>query len=100
MNESQRICPPDNWDKVLGDPEPRAIRWARRSLAREFNDPDWSKWHYTEGNGVFTACSRPVLLCTVDGSPQESGLSKVECLACLKAMAKVSVQPVSAAEEA
>lgn len=44
--------------------------------------PDWSKWHYTEGNGFFTACGRSVVPFIVDGSPQEANLAKINCRAC------------------
>jgi hypothetical protein len=47
-----------------------------------FNDPDWGKWHYTEGNGYFTACGQAVVPFEVDGSPQEGGLGKITCRHC------------------
>lgn len=77
-----KLCQSDNWGSVLDDPAPRAVRWATRSLTRMFGDPDWSKWHYTEGNGGFTACGRVVIPFQVDGSPQEERLAKVNCRRC------------------
>lgn len=77
-----KLCQSDNWGSVLDDPAPRSIRWATRQLSRMFNDPDWSKWHYTEGNGAFTACGRVVIPFEVDGSPQEYCLSRVNCKRC------------------
>ena len=85
----QRLCPPDNWDAFAAqntDAEnaPRATRWATRTLASRFHDPDWGKWHYTEGNGAFTACGQPVVLFAVDGSPEENDdLAKITCKRCL-----------------
>lgn len=81
-----KLCQEDNWDHVLDDPAPRAVRWALRTLTRMFNDPDWGRWHYTEGNGGFTACGRAIVPFMVDGSPQEAGLEKVECRTCLDKM--------------
>lgn len=89
---SPRLCPADNWDAsaATNSPEenaPRAIRWATRTLSRMFNDPDWGKWHYTEGTGSFTACGKPVVLFAVDGSPQErEDLKRVTCARCLAKM--------------
>lgn len=93
---SPRICPPDNWTKGSSNSpqenEPRAIRWATRTLARAFNDPDWGKWHYTEGNGSFTACDSPIVLFQADGSPQENqSLTKVTCKRCLAKMRKAGL---------
>lgn len=81
-----RLCVKDNWDSVLDNPAPRAVRWATRSLVREFNDPSWSKWHYTEGNGAFTACGEVVVQFMVDGSPQEDRLLKITCRRCKSAI--------------
>ena len=47
--------------------DPRAIRWATRWLHRDFS-PDWTKWHYTEGNGSFTSCDDR----WTTGSPSEA----------------------------
>jgi hypothetical protein len=74
------ICRPDNYHAVIGDPTPRAIRWANRS--DRFGNKQWSKWHFTEGNGAFTACGRPVVLFQEDGSPQEDELPKIQCNIC------------------
>ena len=83
----KRLCVHDNWATVLDDPAPRAVRWATRSLVREFNDPSWSKWHYTEGNGSFTACGEVVVPFMVDGSPQEDRrLRKITCKRCNSAI--------------
>jgi hypothetical protein len=81
-----RLCSPDTWDSVLDDPAPRAIRWAVRDNKQLFA-PEWSKWHYTEGNGLFTACSLAVVPFGVDGSPEEKDLRAVTCKRCLKKMA-------------
>ncbi len=75
-NTSSRLCPPDNWNSgteinSVEENAPRSIRWATRTLSRMFNDPEWGKWHYTEGNGSFTACGQAVIIFAVDGSPQE-----------------------------
>ena len=82
MEPGERICGKDNWDHVLDDPAPRAVRWASRTLDRTFNAPDWGKWHYTEGNGGFTACGEAVVPFLVDGSPQEGELSQITCCRC------------------
>lgn len=88
----KRLCCADNWDgsSKLNSPEenaPRAIRWATRTLSRMFNDPDWGRWHYTEGSGGFTACGRPVVLFAVDGSPEERhNLGAITCRSCLAKM--------------
>ncbi len=79
---SQHLCREDNWSSVLDDPAPRSVRWATRTLSSRFNDPDWGKWHYTEGNGSFTACGEVVRLFMVDGSPQEGGLREITCKRC------------------
>lgn len=96
-NTRPRLCPTDNWDSgsdrnSADENAPRAIRWATRTLSRMFNDPDWGKWHYTEGNGSFTACGEPVVLFAVDGSPQEKvDLKKVTCKRCLARMHKAGL---------
>lgn len=77
-----KLCQQDNWTSVLDDPAPRAVRWATRKLERMFSSPDWTMWHYTEGNGAFTACSRPVVPFEVDGSPQDGELDQVTCRVC------------------
>jgi hypothetical protein len=69
---------------------PRAVRWATREIQRNFS-PDWSKWHYTEGNGAFTACGHPVILFEVDGSPEERQVSVISCKRCLARMAAAGV---------
>lgn len=80
-----RLCQDDNWTRVLDDPAPRAVRWAVRDIQRRFT-PDWSKWHYTEGNGSFTACGEAVVPFAVDGSPEEEEVAKVTCKRCLAKM--------------
>lgn len=85
METMIRLCGDDCWTGVIDDPAPRAIRWARRELARE-KSPAWSKYHYTEGNGLFTACGGPVVLFGADGSPQEHELGRVDCNRCLARM--------------
>ena len=89
MGERPRICPDDNWTSGFRSEEedgPRAIRWATRTLERMFS-PDWTKWHYTEGDGSQTACRLPVQLFTLDGSPQEREVEHINCKRCLNAMA-------------
>lgn len=89
MNKTQPLCRKDAWtgvDPEDTDAQPRAVRWATRMLERMFQ-PDWTKWHYTEGNGLHTACDHPVQLMLVDGSPQVAGVSKINCKRCLAAMA-------------
>ena len=95
MAEHRRICPDDNWTKGFRSEEeggPRAIRWATRMLERMFS-PDWTKWHYTEGDGSQTACRVPVQLFTLDGSPQEREVNYVNCKRCLHAMAEHQKDP-------
>lgn len=87
---SARLCCDDNWTQVLDDPAPRAVRWAVRVLPSRFNEPDWGKWHYTEGNGAFTACNMPVVAFAVDGSPQEAPTKQVSCQRCLRKMQAAS----------
>ncbi len=82
------LCCDDCWTGEIDDAEPRAIRWATRGLAREVS-PAWGKFHYTEGNGLFTACGVPVVLFEVDGSPQEKELVRVDCRRCLTRMSRV-----------
>lgn len=88
---AERICGFDNWNGagVIDDEEsaPRAVRWATREL-RRMHSPDWTKWHYTEGNGAHTACGQPVVLFVVDGSPETADIRKVDCKRCLNAMAR------------
>ena len=74
---------PDGYRSAEDDP--RAVRWATRMLMREFS-PDWSKWHFTEGKGLFTACGQPVQLFTMDGSPQDGRLRRIDCKKCLSKM--------------
>jgi len=82
IDPAKRLCTQDNWNSVLDDPSPRSVRWATRTLSRAFNDPDWGKWHYTEGNGAFTACGVAVVPFMVDGSPQEGDLKRITCRRC------------------
>lgn len=86
-----RLCQEDNWNRVLDDPAPRAVRWAVRNIERRFT-PDWSKWHYTEGNGAFTACGEAVVPFAVDGSPQEQEVSRVTCNRCLRKMQSANTE--------
>lgn len=65
--------------------DPRAIRWATRWLHRDFS-PDWTKWHFTEGKGAFTACGEAIQIFTMDGSPQEGQLQRINCKRCLGVM--------------
>lgn len=84
-----KLCRRDNWNEpILDDPAPRAVRWATRI---KMFDPDWGKWHYTEGNGSFTACGEVVRLFEVDGSPQENRLAKVDCRRCKAKMAVAGI---------
>ena len=83
-----RLCGPSAWEGVLDDSSPRAVRWASETGRDIFADPKWSKWHWTEGNGLFTACGQAVLLFTADGSPAEGAIEKVNCKRCRAQMAK------------
>lgn len=80
---TERLCCDDAWTDVLDDPAPRSVRWAKREV---HGDVQWTRWHYTEGNGLFTACGMPVQIFTADGSPQFSDLADVDCLRCLDSM--------------
>lgn len=82
IDQVKRLCQDDNWTHVLDNPAPRSVRWASRTLARALNEPDWGKWHYTEGNGFFTACGEVVKPFLVDGSPEEGGLARITCRRC------------------
>jgi hypothetical protein len=85
---ASRLCREDNWVGNIEE-RPYAVRWATRRIASRF-DWDWSKWHYTEGNGAFSACGRPVLLAASDGPtfPETNdSLGKVTCRACRAKMA-------------
>lgn len=96
MTKQPHLCRDDNWTQDPDDPAPRAVRWATRT--RGFNDPEWGKWHYTEGNGAFTACGEVVRLFMVDGSPEEGLLlAKISCKRCTAAMRRgnVSINPDS-----
>lgn len=84
---SNRLCNAENWNVVLGDPAGRAVRWARRQ--NRFSEPVWTKWHYTEGNGSFTACGKIVVPFETDGSPQEFEMTQVNCYRCLASMASL-----------
>jgi len=86
----ERICRSDNWTGVQDDPSPRAVRWAIRELRRTMS-PDWTAWHYTEGNGVFTACGAPVIPFVVDGSPMEGEVDRVTCRRCMSKMRSVEL---------
>lgn len=57
--------------------------------------PDWTKWHYTEGDGSQTACRIPVQLFTLDGSPQEREVLYVNCKRCRAAMARSGESPTA-----
>lgn len=82
-----RLCREDNWGEVLDDPAPRAVRWStgRVHLFSEV----FTRWHYTEGNGAFTACGRPVQI-NAEGAhttfPEQGELGKVNCRLCLARM--------------
>lgn len=88
---SHRLCSAENWNVVLGEPAGRAVRWARRR--NRFREPLWTKWHYTEGNGSFTACGKIVVPFETDGSPQESDLVQVNCSRCQASMASLESAP-------
>lgn len=68
--------------------EPQAVRWANRL---KYHDPDWGKWHATDGSCTFTACGQVVRLYEVDGSPQHEDLSKVNCRHCVRALARLQI---------
>lgn len=57
--------------------------------------PNWSAWHYTEGNGFFTACGSSVVPFAVDGSPMEREVSGVRCRLCLAKMRKAGLALVN-----
>jgi hypothetical protein len=82
----QRLCVEDNWHQVLDDPAARSVRWARR--VDRFNNQIWTKWHYTEGNGAFTACGESVVPFETDGSPEERDLVQIDCRRCLSRMSQ------------
>lgn len=88
-----RLCADEVWTEVVDDPSPRAIRWASETGRDIFADPRWSKWHWTEGNGLFTACGQAVLLFTADGSPAEGPVAHVNCRRCRAKMARAGVAP-------
>jgi hypothetical protein len=92
-----RLCVPDNWSHVSDDPAPRAVRWARR--ADMFSNPAWTKWHYTEGNGFFTACKEVVVPFEVDGSPQECDTDRVNCKKCRSAIRRLAAVAESASPQ-
>lgn len=90
---TKRITTEDNWahgqDRGTED-APRSVRWAIR-MKEALHEPDWSKWHYTEGSGFHTACHLNVVPFEVDGSPQEASLGKINCKRCLGVMRKHGV---------
>ncbi len=97
-----KITTEDNWcheGNRGAEDEPRAVRWAVRMKEALF-EPDWSKWHYTEGSGLHTACQLPVVPFVVDGSPQEAALGKINCKRCLAQMRKHGVIAALATENA
>ena len=81
-----RLCCADAWTGYCDDPEPHAVRWARRT--DRFRDAVWGKWHYTEGNALFTACGENIVPFEVDGSPEEREIEAVTCKRCLSKMAR------------
>lgn len=87
MQEHTWITSEDNYiEGYRGEEDdPRAVRWATRWLHRDFS-PDWTKWHFTEGNGSFTACGAAIQIFTMDGSPQEGRLQRINCHRCLAVM--------------
>lgn len=93
-----RILGDENWKGCESHTEeegaPRAVRWATRSLQRLLSLA-WSKWHYTEGNGLHTACGHPVVLFGADGSPQEAPIDKINCKHCLKVVKRAKAQKES-----
>lgn len=93
-NGAPRLCREDNWTGQVLEPAAFSVRWANRRIESRF-DWDWSKWHYSEGNGSFTACGRPVLVGATDGPmfPQTfPTLEKVTCRACLAKMAMYGIK--------
>lgn len=80
---------PDNWHGFVPDAresgEPEAVRWASRL---KYHDPDWGKWHVTDGSGTFTACGLVVRLFEVDNSPQRGELVRVNCRHCRRWLEK------------
>lgn len=90
-----RVCGNENWHgcehHTQDEVAPRAVRWATRMLERLFQ-PAWTKWHYTEGNGLHTACGQPVITFQVDGSPQDAPVAKIDCKRCLKVAQRAAAQ--------
>lgn len=72
-----------NWDGFVPDDletgKPEAVRWATRETRHE---PDWTKWHATDGRVAFTACGRPIVPFVVDGSPEFNEITRVNCHRC------------------
>lgn len=82
-----RICSADAWTGELSEPAPSATRWATREVR---GSPQWTRWHYTEGNHLFTACGKSVQIFTADGSPQNGDLIEIDCIRCLSAMEELN----------
>ena len=59
---------------------------AKKRKGRDFAEWSWSKWHFTEGIGSFTACGEVVQLFTMDGSPEDGRVQKINCRRCLGVM--------------
>lgn len=79
-----RVCDEECWNGTeLSDCEPHAVRWATRDVR---HSPDWTKFHYTEGNHLHTACGLPVIAFLADGSPDLRPVERVNCKRCLAVM--------------
>ena len=87
------LCRDDNWHGNPEEPQARAIRWA--TVTDRFSNKRWTKWHYTEGNGGFTACDEVIVIFAVDGSPEEGDVDKISCAKCLAKMRRAGVKPSS-----
>lgn len=96
MSEPASICPPANSSDVIGDPNPRAIRWSTGYSESQFRET-WTKWHYTDGNGSFTACGAPIVLGRGPSTfPEERDVERVNCRRCLAKMRSVLATPPDA----
>lgn len=86
-----RICRAANWENLSTvDVTPRAVRWQKASSSKELRKKLKSptKWHYTEGNGKFSACGLPVGFAS-DGQstyPQIGEIAAIDCENCCRKM--------------
>jgi hypothetical protein len=83
-----RLGPVTNWEGEHPRAAPRAIRWVAQLHQRW---QAWSAWHWTEGNGTFTACGQPIAGVSASASPTEGALDQITCAACLARMVSFGV---------